>query len=80
MTRQGDWELPDRYWAEHHIDGRITLWLDESQVEEFCAGSAQDAIEAWASAYAKGRRDGEVAGRSIGRAQLAAEFRTLLAA
>lgn len=79
MTRDGDWELPDRYWAEHHTDGRITLWFDEIQVEEFCPKSSQSAIEAWASAYAKGRRDGETAGRSMGRAQLATEFRTLLA-
>jgi hypothetical protein len=80
MTRYGDWDLPDRYWAEHHTDGRITLWLDETQVEEFCAGSAPAAIEAWAAAYAKGRSEGEASGRLAGRAQLAVEFRALLMA
>jgi hypothetical protein len=80
MTREDDWHLPDEYWAEHHADGRITLWLDEAAVQEFRGGTPQKAIEAWAAAYAAGLQAGEASGRLIGRAQLAAEFRTLLAA
>ena len=80
MTSEDYWKLPDGYWAEHHVDGRITLLLDEAAVQEFRGGTPQKAIEAWAAAYAAGRQAGEASGRLIGRAQLAAEFRTLLAA
>jgi hypothetical protein len=80
MTDEDDWQLPADYWVEHHTDGRVTLWLDEAVVQEFRKGTPQSATEAWAVAYAKGRQAGEVSGRLIGRAQLAAEFRTLLAA
>jgi hypothetical protein len=80
MTGERDWCLPEDYWAEHHIDGRITLWLDEIHIRDFRPDTSQAAIEAWAEAYATGRRAGEVHGRTVGRNLLAAEFRTLLQA
>ena len=80
MTGDEDWHLPEDYWAERHTDGRTTLWLDDLYVREFAAGVPQKAIEAWADAYATGRKAGEVLGRLVGRSQLAAEFRTLLQA
>jgi hypothetical protein len=78
MTCEDDWHLPEKYWAEQHTDGRITLWLDDLCVRAFRSGTAQMAIEAWAEAYAAGRRAGEVDGRCAGRSQLAAEFCCLL--
>jgi hypothetical protein len=80
MTGDRDWHLPDDYWAEHHIDGRITLWLDELQVRDFRPATPQAVIEAWAEAYATGRSAGEAHGRIVGRNLLATEFRTLLQA
>ena len=80
MTSEEDWHLPEDYWAERHIGGHITLWLDDLYVREFVAGVPQKAIEAWADAYATGRKAGEALGRLVGRSQLAAEFRTLLQA
>jgi hypothetical protein len=58
VTSEDDWNLPDDYWAEHHADSRVTLWLDEIQVREFCRGTPQRAIETWAEAYATGRQAG----------------------
>jgi len=80
MTGDEDWHLPEDYWAERHTDGRTILWLDDLHVREFAAGVSQKAIEAWADAYAAGRKAGEALGRLVGRSQLAAEFRTLLQA
>lgn len=80
MTGDEDWHLPDDYWAERHTDARTILWLDDLYVREFAAGVSQKAIEAWADAYAAGRKAGEALGRLAGRSQLAAEFRTLLQA
>ena len=78
MTREDDWQLPDEYWAEQHTNGRTTLWLGDVSVREFAAGIPRKAVEAWADAYATGRKAGEALGRLAGRSQLAAEFGSLL--
>lgn len=80
MSREDDWHLPEDYWAEQRANGRTTLWLDDTCVNEFPAGIPQKAVEAWADAYATGRRAGEALGRLVGRSQLAAELRSLLKA
>lgn len=80
MSREDDWQLPEDYWAERRANGRTTLWLDEICVREFGAEIPQKAVEAWADAYATGRRAGEALGRLVGRRQLAAEFRSLIEA
>jgi hypothetical protein len=78
MTREEDWHLPEKYWAERRSNGRTTLWLDDVSVREFAAGIPQKTVEAWADAYATGRTAGEAVGRLVGRSQLAAELRGLL--
>jgi hypothetical protein len=38
MTSEDDWTLPDDYWAEHHADGRVTLWRKDRSVCDFRRG------------------------------------------
>lgn len=80
MITEEDWTLPDHYWAERHMDGRVTLWRNDSNLWDFRPGASQKAVEAWAQAYDQGRSAGVAEGLALGRTQLATELRTLIGA
>lgn len=80
MIADDDWALPDRYSAECHADGRVTLWRHDRGIWDFRAGTSRKAIEAWAQAYDEGLQTGLAEGRALGRRDLAADLRDLVGA
>jgi hypothetical protein len=73
-----DWELPERFFSETHLDGRVMLWRDGVIAKEFPPSTPKPAIEVWASVYESGHKQGHTSGVGFGRLQLILEFRNLL--
>jgi hypothetical protein len=77
MTSE-DWHLPELYCSDTHINGHVTLSRHGIALKEFLATVPKPAIEAWASAYECGHRQGHMTGLEQGRSELATELRQLL--
>jgi hypothetical protein len=77
MTSE-DWHLPELYCSDTHINGHVTLSRDGIAVKDFGATVPKHAIEAWATAYECGHRQGQLTEHEQGRSQLATELRQLL--